>query len=314
MQHMPYLRTIKAHLRTYGRPTDKRQKKRTKPSPTSRSPLNLSPEKKFPRPNGFSRRARLSHEILPTLIQRHLGGAQGPPDGTRMAMTTGNSAPTRSTRDKRKQQGKSESAHVITITRQYPAAKTRVATATAGCRRVWRLVNRLATPWPIVLDNGQWQKTTTTTSAPAWQLAAHGSGREGEGGGWALGRAGRAGPGLRPAPTSSSPGGFGFKNNSANRQPPTARGREQRHPVWRVAVARYAHRPAHRPAYRPACWLAKLRARRLDASTQLIYGIPAPYCTPVASLPADPHSSPFGWYFHTQKRPRPSARPSIPDL
>jgi hypothetical protein len=34
--------------------------------PTVPRPLNLSPEKKFPRPNGFSRRTRLSHEILPT--------------------------------------------------------------------------------------------------------------------------------------------------------------------------------------------------------------------------------------------------------
>ena len=47
-------------------PNGQTTKNRAKPSPPSRSPLNLSPEKKFPRPNGFSRRTRLSHEILPT--------------------------------------------------------------------------------------------------------------------------------------------------------------------------------------------------------------------------------------------------------
>jgi hypothetical protein len=46
-------------------PNGQTAKNRAKPSPPSRSPLNLSPEKKFPRPNGFSRRTRLSHEILP---------------------------------------------------------------------------------------------------------------------------------------------------------------------------------------------------------------------------------------------------------
>jgi hypothetical protein len=47
-------------------PNGQTAKNRAKPSPPSRSLLNLSPEKKFPRPNGLSRRARLSHEVLPT--------------------------------------------------------------------------------------------------------------------------------------------------------------------------------------------------------------------------------------------------------
>jgi hypothetical protein len=39
---------------------------RAKPSPPLRDPLDLSPEKKLLGPNGFSRRAHLSHEVLPT--------------------------------------------------------------------------------------------------------------------------------------------------------------------------------------------------------------------------------------------------------
>jgi hypothetical protein len=42
---------------------------RAKPSPPSRSPLNLSPDRQFPWPNGLSRRTRLSHEILPSSSQ-----------------------------------------------------------------------------------------------------------------------------------------------------------------------------------------------------------------------------------------------------
>ena len=41
---------------------------RAKPSPPQRPPLNLSPNTKFPWPNGFSRRTRLSHEVLPSPI------------------------------------------------------------------------------------------------------------------------------------------------------------------------------------------------------------------------------------------------------
>jgi hypothetical protein len=69
MQHLPYLRTTKGNLRTYGRPTDKRP--RAAPNrvrhrvPHSMMSLNLSPDKKSPWPTGFSRRARLSHEVLP---------------------------------------------------------------------------------------------------------------------------------------------------------------------------------------------------------------------------------------------------------
>jgi hypothetical protein len=39
---------------------------RAKMSPPLRFPLDLSPDKKFLRPNGFSRRTRLSHKVLPT--------------------------------------------------------------------------------------------------------------------------------------------------------------------------------------------------------------------------------------------------------
>jgi hypothetical protein len=51
MQHLPYLRTIKGHLRTYGRRTDKRP--RTAPNRVRHRgpPLNLSPDKKFPGPS-----------------------------------------------------------------------------------------------------------------------------------------------------------------------------------------------------------------------------------------------------------------------
>jgi hypothetical protein len=38
MQHLPYLRAIKGHLRTYGRPTEgQTAENRAKPSPPSRS-------------------------------------------------------------------------------------------------------------------------------------------------------------------------------------------------------------------------------------------------------------------------------------
>jgi hypothetical protein len=69
MQHLSYLRTTKCHLRFahIWPPNGQTAKNRAKPSPPSRSPLNLSPEKKSPWPNGFSRRTRLSHEILPII-------------------------------------------------------------------------------------------------------------------------------------------------------------------------------------------------------------------------------------------------------
>jgi hypothetical protein len=41
-----------------------------KPSPPLRSPLKLSPDKKFLWPNGISRRTRLSHGVLPALRLR----------------------------------------------------------------------------------------------------------------------------------------------------------------------------------------------------------------------------------------------------
>ena len=41
-----------------------------KPSPPLRSPLKLSPDKKFLWPNGVSRRTRLSHGVLPALRLR----------------------------------------------------------------------------------------------------------------------------------------------------------------------------------------------------------------------------------------------------
>ena len=40
----------------------------TKPSTPLHSPLDLSPQNKFLRSNGFSRRTRLSHEILPSAV------------------------------------------------------------------------------------------------------------------------------------------------------------------------------------------------------------------------------------------------------
>jgi hypothetical protein len=43
---------------------------RAKPNPPPRSPLTVSPDKKFPWPNGFSRRTCTSHEILRIL---HIG-------------------------------------------------------------------------------------------------------------------------------------------------------------------------------------------------------------------------------------------------
>jgi hypothetical protein len=63
----PHLRTIKdkrpfAHIWP---PNGQTAKNRAKLSPPSRPPLNLSPEKIPMALNGFSRRTRLSHEIMP---------------------------------------------------------------------------------------------------------------------------------------------------------------------------------------------------------------------------------------------------------
>jgi hypothetical protein len=66
-QHLPYayLRITKGLAHIWP-PNGQTTENRAKPSPPSRSPLNLSPDTKFPWPNGFSRRTRLSHEILPS--------------------------------------------------------------------------------------------------------------------------------------------------------------------------------------------------------------------------------------------------------
>jgi hypothetical protein len=70
MQHLPYLRAITGR-RPFAYicpPNGQSAEDRAKPSPPSRSPLNLSPGRKSPWPNGFSRRTRLSHEILPSTM------------------------------------------------------------------------------------------------------------------------------------------------------------------------------------------------------------------------------------------------------
>jgi hypothetical protein len=94
MQHLPYLRTIAGHLPfAYIWPHNgQTAENRAKPSPLSRSPLNLSPDRKFPWPNGFSRRTRLSHEILPAggaVWRLATGSGSGPPAGARAMSASG---------------------------------------------------------------------------------------------------------------------------------------------------------------------------------------------------------------------------------